>query len=175
MKFEILNVEHGFAAYAIAQDGSVILFDCGYSPTCRPSDYLWAQGIRVIRELVITNYDEDHIADLPRLRQWFQIEMLARNTSVNSTQLRDLKEPPISSAMNELLEMMENYTGAVSSGQFETPGIHVQMFQNDYPLFEDTNNLSLLTFLNIGGISFAPYGRSRTARLAPTASEFLCP
>ena len=30
MKFEILNVQHGFAAYAIAQDGSVLLFDCGH-------------------------------------------------------------------------------------------------------------------------------------------------
>ena len=34
MKFEILNVEHGFAAYAIARDNSVLLFDCGYSSTC---------------------------------------------------------------------------------------------------------------------------------------------
>ena len=75
MKFEILNVEHGFAAYAIAEDGSVLLFDCGYSATCQPSQYLWTQGIRVIRQLFVTNYDEDHIADLPMLLQWFEIEI----------------------------------------------------------------------------------------------------
>lgn len=69
MKFEILNVEHGFAAYAIAEDNSVLLFDCGYSLTCCPSEYLWREGIRVIRRLFVTNYDEDHIADLPMLRQ----------------------------------------------------------------------------------------------------------
>ena len=56
MRFEILNVEHGFAAYAIAKDRSVFLFDCGHSATCKPSGYLWAQGIRVIRRLFVTNY-----------------------------------------------------------------------------------------------------------------------
>ena len=96
MKFEILNVQHGFAAYAIAQDDSVLLFDCGHSPECRPSDYLESQGISVIRRLFVTNYDEDHIENLPALRQRFNIETLTRNTSLNSTQLRNLKEPPIS-------------------------------------------------------------------------------
>ena len=78
MKFEILNVEHGFAAYAIAEDNSVLLFDCGYSSTCRPSEHLWRQGIRVIRRLFVTNYDEDHIADLPVLRRCFEIETICR-------------------------------------------------------------------------------------------------
>ncbi len=155
MKFEILDVEHGFAAYAIAGDGSVLLFDCGHSPTCRPSDYLWAQGIRVIRRLFVTNYDEDHIADLPMLRQKFEIEILTRNSTVNSTQLRNLKEPPISSAMKTLIQMVDSYKGKVSTAKLEPPGIQVQTFYNDYPLFTDTNNLSLLTFLDIGNVSFA--------------------
>ena len=102
MKFEILNVEHGFAAYAIARDNSVLLFDCGYSSTCRPSEYLWAQGIRVIRRFFVTNYDEDHIADLPTLWKYFRIETITRNSTVNSAQLRDLKTHPISEAMHIL-------------------------------------------------------------------------
>ena len=155
MKFEILDVEHGFAAYTIARDGSVLLFDCGHSSTCRPSDYLWAQGITTIHRLFVTNYDEDHIADLPMLRQKFNIEVLTRNASVNSTQLRNLKEPPISSAMSTLLQMVDSYTGEVSNEQLEPPGIQVQTFCNTYPSFTDTNNLSLLTFLNIGGVSLA--------------------
>lgn len=158
MKFEILNVQHGFAAYAIAQDGSVLLFDCGRSSTCWPSYYLWAQGIRAIHWLFVTNYDEDHITDLPMLWQWFGIKALTRNLSVNSTELYNLKTPPISSSMNNLLEMMNSYTGVVSREQVEPLGIQVQTFCNNYPLFEDTNNLSLLNFLDIGGISFALTG-----------------
>jgi len=99
MRFEILNVEHGFAAYAIAQNDSVLLFDCGHSTTCRPSDYLWKKGIRVIRRLFITNYDEDHIADLPMLEETFDIEILTRNKSLGAAELRNIKEPPISTAM----------------------------------------------------------------------------
>lgn len=154
MRFEILNVEHGFAAYAIAKDRSVFLFDCGHSATCKPSGYLWAQGIRVIRRLFVTNYDEDHIADLPMLRNWFGIQSLTRNISVTSAQLRILKNPPLSFAMNSLLEMMRSYTEYVPSEQLGSPGIQVETFQNNYPLFTDTNNLSLLNFLDIGSLSF---------------------
>ena len=121
----------------------------GYSSICRPSTYLGAQGIKVIRRLFVTNYDEDHIADLPMLRRYFKIEMLTRNSSINSAQLRKLKTPPISQAMDELLEMIDSYTGSVSSDQLEPPGIRVQTFHNNYPSFTDTNNLSLLNFFGL--------------------------
>ena len=45
MTFEILNVEHGFCAYAVGSDGGVLLFDCGHSEMNRPSVYLPARGI----------------------------------------------------------------------------------------------------------------------------------
>lgn len=154
MRFEILNVEHGFAAYAQAMDGSVFLFDCGYSQTCRPSNYLWACGIQTIRRLFITNYDEDHIEDLPNLRKLMGIEILTRNPSLTSTQLRGLKNPPISLAMESLLRMIDSYTGNVADDQLEPPGLKVWTFQNTYPSFVDTNNLSLLTFLDVGEHSF---------------------
>jgi beta-lactamase superfamily II metal-dependent hydrolase len=56
--------------------------------------------------------------------------------------------------MDELLEMIDSYTGVVSNDQLEPPGIQIQTLHNDYPLFKGTNNLSLLTFLDIGGLSF---------------------
>lgn len=158
MKFEILDVEHGFCAYAIAEDDKVLLFDCGHSAKSRPSGYLWTQGIRTIHWLFITNYDEDHIADLPMIRKWFKIDLLSRNRSINSTQLRNLKTSPLSPAMNILLEMNDNFTGEVPVEQVEPPGIQVQIFNNNYPTFTDTNNLSLLTFLDIGGVCFALTG-----------------
>ena len=154
MKFEILNVEHGFAAYAVAQDGSVLLFDCGFSRTCQPSVYLSAQGIQVVKRLFITNYDEDHIGDILGVRQNLSVEMLTRNTSLTSAQIRSLKTPPMSTAMQELLSMIDYYTMRVSWEQLESPGIRTWIFHNNYPSFTDTNNLSLLTFLDIGGIYF---------------------
>lgn len=154
MRFEILNVEHGFAAYASASDGSVFLFDCGHSPTCRPSEYLSARGIRTIRRLFITNYDEDHISDLPSIRQNLSVEILTRNPSLTSTQIRGLKTPPVSVAMTWLLDMIDRYGAGVSSEKLEPPGLRVQTFYNSYPTFTDTNNLSVLTFLSVGSVSF---------------------
>ena len=175
MRFEILNVEHGFAAYAVASDGSVLLFDCGHSPTCRSSEYLSAQGIQTIRRLFITNYDEDHIADLPSVRQRLSIEVLTRNPSLTSTQLRGLKPSPISAAMNSLLEMIDNYTAEVSNEQLEPPGVKISTFYNSYPTFTDTNNLSLLTFLDIGTVYFVlPGDLERAGWLALLVNSQVC-
>lgn len=158
MRFEILNVEHGFCAYAVGSDGGVLLFDCGHGSASRPSTYLPARGIRSIRRFFVTNYDEDHISDLVAVRQNLYLEVLTRNASMTSAQIRALKTPPISPAMNELLGMVDSYTGQVAPHQLEPDGLQVWFFHNHYPTFSDTNNLSLLTFLDVGTISFAMGG-----------------
>ena len=154
MRFEILNVEHGFCAYAVGSDGGVLLFDCGHGSANRPSTYLPARGVTRIRRFFVTNYDEDHISDLLALRQNVHIEVLSRNPSLNSAQIRSLKTPPLSPAMNELLGMVDAFTGGVTPEQLEPAGLQVWMFYNDYPAFTDTNNLSLLTFVDVGAVSF---------------------
>lgn len=154
MRFEVLNVEHGFCAYAVGNDGVALLFDCGHGSVNRPSTYLPARGITSIRRLFVTNYDEDHISDLPAVRRNLHIEVLTRNASLTSAQIRSLKTPPISPAMNELLAMVDSFTGGVTAEQLESAGLSVWVFYNDYPTFTDTNNLSLLTFLDVGPVSF---------------------
>ncbi|AOU96678.1 hypothetical protein BI364_00365 [Acidihalobacter yilgarnensis] len=56
--------------------------------------------------------------------------------------------------MNELLAMVDSYTGSVAPHQLELAGLNVRIYHNDYPAFTDTNNLSLLTFLDVGNVSF---------------------
>lgn len=155
MRFEILNVEHGFCAYAVGNDGGVLLFDCGHGSVNRPSSYLPARGITNIRRFFVTNYDEDHISDLLAVRRNLFLEVLTRNASMSSAQIRSLKTPPISPAMNELLGMVDSFTGGVAPHQLEPAGLRVWFFHNNYPTFTDTNNLSLLTFLDVGNVSFA--------------------
>ncbi len=156
MRFEILNVEHGFCAYAIGKDGSVLLFDCGHGSENRPSTYLPAMGITGIRRFFVTNYDEDHISDLVAVRRSLNIEVLTRNTSMTSSIIRSLKTPPISPAMNELLGMIDSYFGSAGPRQRLDPdGLKTRCFVNDYPKFKDTNNLSLLTFLAVDSTMFA--------------------
>jgi len=154
MRFEILNVEHGFCAYATGADGGTILVDCGHGAANRPSLLLPSRGIASVRRLVVTNFDEDHISDLVNLRRQVDIEVLTRNPTLTSAQLRTLKAPPISPAMSELLGMMDSYSGPVAPAQLEPLGIRMWNFHNEYPRFSDTNNLSLLTFIDVGGVSF---------------------
>ncbi len=84
MKFENLNVEHGFCAYAVGRDGGVLLFDCGHGTANRPSIYPPARGISSIRRFFVTNYDEDHISDLLAVRRNLYIEVLTRHPSMTS-------------------------------------------------------------------------------------------
>ena len=175
MKFEILNVEHGFSAYAIGGDGSIIMFDCGRSQWLQPSDYLKEQQVHVIRNLFIMNYDEDHISDLPNVYDKFKVELLTRNNTMNANNLRQLKIAPLSPAMQLLLEMIEVYTGQVLAQDLEIPGVLTTTFFNDYPTFTDTNNLSLLTFLDIGGTSFVlPGDLERRGWLALLENPAVC-
>ena len=73
---------------------------------------------------------------------------------MTSSQIRSLKTAPISPAMNELLSMVDTFTASVEELRLEPNGLRVRVFHNDYPIFTDTNNLSLLTFLDVGDISF---------------------
>lgn len=159
MRFQILNVGHGFCAYAVADNGNLMLFDCGHngkdSVVFRPSSYLYHSGFRSIELLFITNYDQDHISDLPQLCHYFDILTLYRNKSIQPIQLRGIKEQSgaISNAMEKLLDMMSMYVAPVASPP-EFPNIEYQCFHNYYPDFQDTNNLSLVTFLSLGNFMF---------------------
>ncbi len=154
MRFVILKVEHGFCAYAIGSDGGVLLFDCGHGSVYRPSTYLPDQGITNIRRFFVTNYDEDHISDLLAVRRNCHVQILTRNPSMTSSGIRSLKTPPLSPAMNELLDMIDSSIEGVTREQLEPAGLQVRIFYNNYPTFTDTNNLSLLTFLDVGDVSF---------------------
>ena len=153
MRFTIHDVGHGFCAHLKHDNGNVILWDCGHKmdPENRPSKFLPAAGISTVHRLVITNYDEDHISDLPSLRQAVRINTLQRNRSITPDQLRKLKEEtgPISPAMSSLLSMLNEYTGDVTAPP-SFPNVGLASFFCTYPKdFQDTNNLSVVTFLEM--------------------------
>lgn len=157
MRFHILNVGHGFCAYAVADNGNLMMFDCGHMshPEFRPSDYLHGQGFRSVQTLFITNYDEDHISDLPNLRRRLHVQILNRNPTTTPEQLRQLKRQagPISPAMESLLDMMGTYTAPITDPPIFSR-ISWQSFYAPYGAeFQDTNNISLVIFLNCSGLN----------------------
>lgn len=157
MRFQILNVGHGLCAYVEADNGNVIMFDCGHqsNPEFRPSEFLRQRGVSTIHRLFITNYDEDHISDLPEIRGRLQVQSLVWNKTITPDQLRHLKRQggAISTAMESLLEMMSSYTSAVTD-EPPFPGVSWKSFHARFGTdFDDTNNISLVTFLKCGNLN----------------------
>ena len=104
----------------------------------------------------VTVDDEDHISDLPNLRNNISIPTLHKHINFKE-QLRSLKleSGPISSAMESLLGMINTYTGGPPSPAPEFPRVKFKSFWNRYPSdFRDTNNISLVTFLDCDGLKF---------------------
>ena len=150
MEIRIFDVEHGFCSYIISDNGNVILIDCGHNDTTgfRPSEYLPRNRCTGIEQLIISNYDEDHISDLPNLLAALPVQVLSRNRLIDVPTLRNLKAQsgPISPAMTAFLRIHGEYTEPVTNPPLFT-NLEILQFYNDYPTFTDTNNLSLITFI----------------------------
>lgn len=155
MKLQIFDVTHGFCAYLVADNGNVMLFDCGDNEKTnfRPSGYLPASGCQAVEILVITNYDHDHVSDLANLRKKLPIKRLLRNKSLTAAKLQEIKEEEgsLTSGLEAMVDMAATYV-PTSDPPIEFQNIEYDVFYNDYPAFEDTNNLSLVFFLNYDGM-----------------------
>ncbi len=154
MEIQIFDVSHGFCAYLVADNGNVMLFDCGHNERTgfRPSLYLPRSGCRAIENLIISNYDEDHVSDLCNLLNVLPIEVFYGNRSITTEQLRQLKleNGPLTANMEKLISMMTTYTNT----DYMPPdfcGVEHVKFYCTYPLFTDTNNLSFVSFIHYDG------------------------
>lgn len=154
MEIKIFDVTHGFCAYLIADNRNVMLFDCGHNERTgfKPSLYLPRSGCFAIENLIITNYDEDHISDLCNLLNVLPIKTLYRNLSITPEQLQQLKleNGPLTANMEKLISLMTVYSNTdVIPHDFS--GIEHNTFYCTYPSFADTNNLSLVSFIHYDG------------------------
>ena len=166
MTVTIHDVGHGLCVSLLHQNGNVMLWDCGRSDTHSPSTFLPGQGVHRIDRFFVTNYDEDHIADLPTLRNTIVIPTLHRNKSISEDQLRRLKltTGPISPAMHSLLDMIRTYTAGPPQPPPAFPQVHFTTFCNLYGSdFADTNNISQVTFLTCNSTKFIIPGDLETA------------
>lgn len=154
MEIKIFDVSHGFCSLITADNGNRILFDCGHNNITgfRPSNYLRNESIPSINRFFVTNFDEDHISDLNNITT--PIEIFHVNKSLSCSDLENLKRQSgsISSGMRALLNMMGS-CGPDVYGFNEFSDIEIASFNNHYPYFTDTNNLSLVTFIHYDGIS----------------------
>lgn len=157
MILDIFDVTHGFCAYLIADNGNVMLFDCGHNERTgfRPSEHLSTKCTKIER-LIIQNFDQDHISDLPNLLEKIPVEVFHRNRSLSSSQLTALKQQTgsLTTAMQRTVKLHTDFIHPVTNPP-EFPNIEFKAFHNNYPTFEDTNNLSVVSFINYDGVGIA--------------------
>lgn len=166
MEIMIFDVSHGFCAYLIADNGNIMLFDCGHNERTgfRPSSYLESRGCTGIEHLIIQNFDQDHVSDLPNILRGLPVGTFFRNRSISPEQLLALKKEsgPLTSAMEEAIEIHRSYVLPVQNPPL-FPNIEFECFHNSYPIFTDTNNLSLVSFVHYDGMGVVFTGDLETA------------
>lgn len=152
--FTLFNVGHGFCAYATTPGTANLLFDCGYDADLQfyPSRYFKDRGIKHIGELVLSHFDQDHVANINSIREAVNIQSIRRNRSVPVDFIRGEKQRvgQITAAMETALHMHQDWTEDLAV-PLNYGGVKITAFSNPYPIFTDMNNLSLVTFLQYDG------------------------
>jgi beta-lactamase superfamily II metal-dependent hydrolase len=152
MKLTFYDVAHGSCARLVTPNGKHIFFDCGYSDdsTPHPVEELNAESCREVEQLVISNFDQDHVRGIVDLQNAVSIRSIASNSTLPASKLRSIKEEGggVTDAMESILGMLDKYTSAYTASDFG--GVTLKFFWNKYPVFDDTNNLSLVTFVEWG-------------------------
>lgn len=153
MRFQVFDVGHGFCALLTADNSNVALFDCGHSDSFRPSLHLVATGCAAVETLVITNFDHDHVSDLPNLLSRLPVQTLYRNRTIPADALVRLKLDggPLSQGLRSALGLHSTYTADLAV-PLDFAGVEIRTYCNSYPAFTDTNNLSMASFLFYDGI-----------------------
>lgn len=158
MRLQIFDVEHGACALLTADNGARLMIDCGHNASTgwRPGTYLQGQQVSALDMLAITNYDEDHASGAPNLFDRVHVRWLWRNSSVSGSTIKHLKTedgmgPGIERLVHEINTSFIGGGGGLVQ-QPEFTGLERQAFWNDYPTFDDENNLSMVTFLKCHGI-----------------------
>ncbi len=159
---QIFNVEHGACALLTSMvPGGYkrLLIDCGHNATTGwyPGEHLRALGVTFLEQLVITNYDEDHVSGFPNLlQQGIYVDWILRNPTVAPQTIARLKtEDGMGNGIHALVNALGNF-GPPTAGNAppQYPGVQLESFFNPYPVFDTENNLSLVLYLNIHGFSF---------------------
>lgn len=156
VELRIFNVEHGACALLTCDNGKRLMIDCGHNASTgwTPSWHLQRMGISTLDVLMITNYDEDHVSGLRDLDTRLNINWLFRNTSVSGATLQHLKsESGIGANIAHLANRLNDFTPSANPLP-HFPGVTWEVYYNNYPIFDDENNLSMVVSLNVNGVKF---------------------
>lgn len=160
MVLRVWDVEHGACAMLHhthnGQAGRLAMIDSGCTNGWRPSTYIRYQLNRPTLEyLFVTNADQDHMSDLKGLDEAdVYVRTLIRNPTYTGQQMAGIKRlsGPLSRDATWYVNACGSYDQPVSE-PFDSHmgGITASYFFNPYPQFVNTNDLSLVVFIQYAG------------------------
>lgn len=159
MRLRIWDVQHGSCAMVQHVNGQyggrLAMIDSGSADDWRPSTYIrQALGRNRLDYLFITNADQDHMSDLRGLQdEGVYVDTLIRNPSYSGQQMQAIKAlgGPLSNDALWYVGACDTYS-APTDIPFNSNmgGIQMSSFYNSYPVFTNTNDLSLVVFIKYG-------------------------
>ena len=151
-EIRIFDVEHGNCAVVWTPSGHLIMLDCGHNEThnWHPSTWLAAKGIRP-ELLIMSNLDEDHATDLPNIDRLCPPNVFITNPTL-SPDLVVYKKTTAAGIGPGIAKAVEYLRAPANTAPPVNYGLEIQYFYHDYPVFDDFNNLSLVTFIFYAGL-----------------------
>lgn len=165
MRVHIFDVEHGECSAVETPSGDLILIGAGHnsSTNWRPSDWLKKRNQRP-HCLVLSNLDRDHLSDLPSFEPGVRPTSIKHNNSVNPDWVESLKieeSGEVHDSIKTALHWVRNvFTGSPITLEY---GMEIMFFHHSPIKFQDTNNLSVVTFLSYNNIGIMFPGDIETA------------
>ena len=149
MRIHIFDVEHGECSAIETPSGHLILIGLGHNSTTgwRPSDWVRQRNQRPSL-VVLTNLDRDHVSDIENFEPHLRPESLMANRHIDPGWLKALKIRE-SGQVDQAVETALNWMSSVYTGGpfVRDYGMEIQYFYNSPAQFQDTNNLSVVTFI----------------------------
>ena len=156
----VFNVELGQCVFFYPRNDKPeygLMVDCGNTPEFEPIDKIlewnWLPEEtktnppkKILKNLTLTNYDQDHFSGLPYLREKVSIETTRLPKNISSDELKSIKDK-ITKPIQEMINLKNEFSGSVT---LDTPYSKdtFSLTQNDFPDENiDTNKLSQLVFV----------------------------
>ena len=148
MLIDVFDVGHGACAVVTAPNGKRIMIDCGERPFPAWSPSEQYQGER-FEALVVQNLDADHLTAYEETCRSVIIGSVVINNTIDASRLRLLKSTGMSDGVVALYHSLLLPAGVINM-PFDISPVRVSIFRHSFGLFTDTNNLSLVTFVEYG-------------------------
>lgn len=154
VRIHIFDVEHGECNAIETPSGNLVLIGAGHNSTTnwRPSTWLRQRNQRP-HCIVLSNLDQDHLSDLSNFEPYIRPIIIKYNNFVNpdwveSKKIEESGEVPegVKTALHWIRTV---FTGALVNPNY---GMEITYFHHSPTTFQDTNNLSVVTFISYNGV-----------------------